>query len=135
MAGEYLKRPCLLVVDGSRVCLDACWGALGQDYDLVACNGGEAAFRMLETAGMDAVIVGRDMDGIGYLYAKGQGVHKEIPALKISWNMGPDEEELALFYGARGYLKAPFGTEDLREKIEILLGCPSSPTRKNQGKT
>jgi two-component system, chemotaxis family, chemotaxis protein CheY len=118
----------VLVVDDSKL-MQKMYEVMLRQYPLVyASDGYQALDRLREHADIDLVLLDinmPNMNGFELLSRlRSDGVHQDLPVIIISTE-GRDEDTVrGLQAGAVAYIKKPFHSEDILEKISQMQRVP-----------
>jgi two-component system chemotaxis response regulator CheY len=102
-----------------------------RQYPLVyALDGSQALERLREHADIDLVLLDINMpkmNGLEFLaQVRSDTVHKELAVIIISTEGREEDTQRGLEAGASAYIKKPFHSEDILEKIAQLEKGPSA---------
>ena len=114
----------VLVVDDSKLMLKM-YEVMLRQYPLVyASDGLQALDRLREHADIDLVLLDinmPNMNGFELLSRlRSDGVHQDLPVIIISTEGRDEDTERGLQAGAAAYIKKPFHSEDILEKISQI---------------
>ncbi|HJX29228.1 MAG TPA: response regulator [Thermoanaerobaculia bacterium] len=114
----------VLVVDDSKL-MHKMYEVMLRQYPLVyASDGRQALDRLQEHADIDLVLLDinmPNMNGLEFLaQIRSNGTHKELPVIIISTEGRDEDTQRGLEAGASAYIKKPFHSEDILEKISQL---------------
>ena len=97
--------------------------------EVTEASSGFEALRLLPRGPYDLVITDINMPDINGLelvqFMRNSELHKETPILLISTQASPRDSERGLALGANGFLKNPFGAEELLLAAAEQLGVAS----------
>ena len=118
----------VLVVDDSKLMLKM-YEVMLRQYPLVyASDGLQALDRLREHADIDLVLLDinmPNMNGFELLSRlRSDGVHQDLPVIIISTEGRDEDTERGLQAGAAAYIKKPFHSEDILEKISQIQRVP-----------
>jgi two-component system chemotaxis response regulator CheY len=114
----------VLVVDDSKL-MHRMYGVMLRQYALVyALDGYQALDRLREHADIDLVLLDinmPNMNGFELLSRlRSDGVHQNLPVIIISTEGQDKDTERGLEAGAVAYIKKPFHSEEILEKISQI---------------
>lgn len=114
----------VLVVDDSKL-MHKMYEVMLRQYSLVyALDGRQALERLQEHADIDLVLLDinmPNMNGLEFLaQVRADGVHKNLAVVIISTEGREEDTQRGLEAGASAYIKKPFHSEDILEKISRL---------------
>lgn len=94
-------------------------------YDLRLAGDGEEALRLAQERPPDLAVLDVAMPGLdGYELTRRLRSHpptRAVPVLLVTARARPEDEARGYAAGASGYVRKPFGTRELRERVEELL--------------
>jgi CheY-like chemotaxis protein len=101
---------------------------LDEDYEVKAVSNGDAAVAALAELRPDFVIADVHMPGAnGYeVCRRAKQLHPGVPVLLLVGTFEPFDEGQMRQVGADSYLKKPFDSQELLERVEALLGVPTA---------
>jgi len=116
----------VLVVDDSKL-MHKMYEVMLRQYPLVyASDGRQALERLQEHADIDLVLLDinmPNMNGLEFLaQIRSNGAHQSLPVIIISTEGRDEDTQRGLEAGATAYIKKPFHSEDILEKISQLQG-------------
>jgi len=119
-----------LVVDDSKL-MHKMYEVMLRQYPLVyALDGRQALDRLQEHADIDLVLLDinmPNMNGLEFLAEmRSNGAHKDLAVIIISTEGREEDTQRGLEAGASAYIKKPFHSEDILEKIAHLERGPSA---------
>jgi CheY-like chemotaxis protein len=122
--GESLQPRKVLVVDDSKL-MHKMYEVMLRQYPLVyASDGRQALDRLQEHADIDLVLLDinmPNMNGLEFLaQIRSNGAHKDLAVIIISTEGRDEDTQRGLEAGASAYIKKPFHSEDILEKISQL---------------
>ena len=114
----------VLVVDDSKL-MHKMYEVMLRQYPLVyAMDGRQALDRLQEHADIDLVLLDinmPNMNGLEFLaQIRNNGAHQDLPVIIISTEGRDEDTQRGLEAGATAYIKKPFHSEDILEKISQL---------------
>jgi two-component system, chemotaxis family, chemotaxis protein CheY len=114
----------VLVVDDSKL-MHKMYEVMLRQYALVyALDGRQALDRLEEHADIDLVLLDinmPNMNGLEFLaQIRNDGAHKDLAVIIISTEGREEDTQRGLEAGATAYIKKPFHSEDILEKISQL---------------
>lgn len=114
----------ILVVDDSKL-MHKMYEVMLRQYPLVyALDGRQALDRLQEHADIDLVLLDinmPNMNGLEFLaQVRGDGAHPDLAVIIISTEGREEDTQRGLEAGASAYIKKPFHSEDILEKISQL---------------
>jgi two-component system chemotaxis response regulator CheY len=114
----------VLVVDDSKL-MHKMYEVMLRQYPLVyALDGRQALDRLQEHADIDLVLLDinmPNMNGLEFLAeVRADGGHKDLAVIIISTEGREEDTQRGLEAGASAYIKKPFHSEDILEKISRL---------------
>jgi len=114
----------VLVVDDSKL-MHKMYEVMLRQYPLVyALDGRQALERLGENADVDLVLLDinmPNMNGLEFLaQIRSSGTHQSLPVIIISTEGREEDTARGLEAGATAYIKKPFHSEDILEKISQL---------------
>jgi two-component system, chemotaxis family, chemotaxis protein CheY len=114
----------VLVVDDSKL-MHKMYEVMLRQYPLVyASDGRQALDRLQEHADIDLVLLDinmPNMNGLEFLaQIRSNGAHQSLPVIIISTEGRDEDTQRGLEAGATAYIKKPFHSEDILEKISQL---------------
>jgi two-component system, chemotaxis family, chemotaxis protein CheY len=120
----------VLVVDDSKL-MHKMYEVMLRQYPLVyALDGRQALEQLQKHADIDLVLLDinmPNMNGLEFLAeVRSDGVHKDLPIIIISTEGREQDTQRGLEAGATAYIKKPFHTEEILEKIAQLEKGPSA---------
>ena len=120
----------VLVVDDSKL-MHKMYGLMLRQYPLVyAADGRQALDRLKEHADIDLVLLDinmPNMNGLEFLAEmRSDGAHADVAVIIISTEGREEDTQRGLEAGASAYIKKPFHTEDILEKIAQLEKGPTA---------
>ena len=120
----------VLVVDDSKL-MHKMYEVMLRQYPLVyALDGRQALDRLQEHADIDLVLLDinmPNMNGLEFLAEmRSNGAHKDLAVIIISTEGREEDTQRGLEAGASAYIKKPFHSEDILEKIAHLERGPSA---------
>jgi two-component system chemotaxis response regulator CheY len=120
----------VLVVDDSKL-MHKMYEVMLRQYALVyAMDGRQALERLRDHADIDLVLLDinmPNMNGLEFLAeVRSDGVHKDLPIIIISTEGREQDTQRGLEAGATAYIKKPFHTEEILDKIAQLEKGPSA---------
>ena len=116
----------VLVVDDSKL-MHKMYEVMLRQYPLVyASDGRQALERLQEHADIDLVLLDinmPNMNGLEFLaQIRSSGAHQSLPVIIISTEGRDEDTQRGIEAGATAYIKKPFHSEDILEKISQLQG-------------
>lgn len=120
----------VLVVDDSKL-MHKMYEVMLRQYPLVyALDGRQALERLQEHADIDLVLLDinmPNMNGLEFLaQVRNDGVHGDLAVIIISTEGREEDTQRGLEAGASAYIKKPFHSEDILEKISQLEKDPGA---------
>jgi len=120
----------VLVVDDSKL-MHKMYEVMLRQYPLVyALDGRQALDRLQEHEDIDLVLLDinmPNMNGLEFLaQIRSNGAHQELPVIIISTEGRDEDTQRGLEAGATAYIKKPFHSEDILEKIAQLQKGPTT---------
>ena len=120
----------VLVVDDSKL-MHKMYEVMLRQYALVyASDGRQALDRLAEHADIDLVLLDinmPNMNGLEFLAEmRSNGAHPDVAVIIISTEGREEDTQRGLEAGASAYIKKPFHTEDILEKIAQLEKGPTA---------
>ena len=120
----------ILVVDDSKL-MHKMYEVMLRQYPLVyALDGRQALDRLQEHADIDLVLLDinmPNMNGLEFLaQVRNDGGHRDLAVIIISTEGREEDTQRGLEAGASAYIKKPFHSEDILEKISQLEKGPSA---------
>lgn len=114
----------VLVVDDSKL-MHKMYEVMLRQYPLVyASDGRQALDRLREHADIDLVLLDinmPNMNGLEFLaQIRSGGTHQSLPVIIISTEGRDEDTQRGIEAGATAYIKKPFHSEDILEKIAQL---------------
>ncbi len=114
----------VLVVDDSKL-MHKMYEVMLRQYPLVyASDGRQALDRLQEHADIDLVLLDinmPNMNGLEFLEAiRASGEHQDLRVIIISTEGRDEDTQRGMEAGASAYIKKPFHSEEILEKISLL---------------
>ena len=102
---------------------------MDEDYEVTAVSNGDEAIDALGREAPDIVLADVHMPGAnGYeVCRRAKELHPHVPVLLLVGTFEPFDEAKAREAGADSYLKKPFDSQDLLERVGELVGPATSP--------
>lgn len=102
---------------------------LDEDYEVKAVSNGDEAIAALQQANPDFVIADVHMPGAnGYeVCRRSKELRPDIPVLLLVGTFEPFDEGQSRTVGADSFLKKPFDSQELLQRVEELLAARSEP--------
>ena len=112
-----------VVDDESTVCRALKRLLRSAGYDVITCESGAELFRSLDSRMPDCAVIDIQMAAMdGYeVLAQLQKRESRFPAILMTAYEAEDDEQRARQYGAAGFLRKPFGANQLIDMIEAAL--------------
>lgn len=112
-------RKCILVVDDDDMNLKRTKVILDKHYDLLMAKSGEEALDILEVEDIDLVLLDIEMPGMSgietFKCMKEEMIN--VPVIFLTASGYEDDVMAAITLGAVNYLKKPFRSKELLERI------------------
>lgn len=124
-----MKRRILLADDSVTIQKVIELTFLDEDYEVKAVSNGDAAIAALAEVRPDFVIADVHMPGAnGYeVCRRAKQTHPGVPVLLLVGTFEPFDEGQMRQVGADSFLKKPFDSQELLERVESLLGQGAAP--------
>ncbi len=102
---------------------------MDEDYEVTAVSNGDEAIGALGREAPDIVLADVHMPGAnGYeVCRRAKELHPHVPVLLLVGTFEPFDEAKAREAGADSYLKKPFDSQDLLERVGELVGPAANP--------
>lgn len=102
---------------------------MDEDYEVTAVSNGDEAIGALGREAPDIVLADVHMPGAnGYeVCRRAKELHPHVPVLLLVGTFEPFDEAKAREAGADSYLKKPFDSQELLERVGELVGPAASP--------
>ena len=102
---------------------------MDEDYDVKAVSNGDEALAALPDLKPDVVIADVHMPGAnGYeVCRRSKEVRPEVPVLLLVGTFEPFDEAQSRAVGADSFLKKPFDSQELLQRVEELLAAKAAP--------
>ena len=102
---------------------------MDEDYEVTAVSNGDEAIAALGHEAPDIVLADVHMPGAnGYeVCRRAKELHPHVPVLLLVGTFEPFDEAKAREAGADSYLKKPFDSQDLLERVGELVGPAANP--------
>jgi CheY-like chemotaxis protein len=124
-----MKRRILLADDSVTIQKVIELTFMDEDYEVRAVSNGDEALALLPEANPDFVIADVHMPGAnGYeVCRRSKQLRPEIPVLLLVGTFEPFDEAQARSAGADSFLKKPFDSQELLQRVEELLSSRAAP--------
>jgi len=124
-----MKRRILLADDSVTIQKVIELTFMDEDYEVRAVSNGDEALAILPEANPDFVIADVHMPGAnGYeVCRRSKELRPEIPVLLLVGTFEPFDEGQARAAGADSFLKKPFDSQELLQRVEELLAAKAAP--------
>ena len=124
------NRKRLLIVDDDGDALDSLKLLLETTYDVCICLSGAQALEEVNRGFLpDAVLLDLRMPGMDGIELSREIARLGVKAPVLVISADPEAEQKARAIGATEVLVKPFTYEQLKAKLERVLGGPGAPTR------
>src|SRR5262245_55442808 len=124
-----MKRRILLADDSVTIQKVIELTFMDEDYEVRAVSNGDEAVALLTEVNPDFVIADVHMPGAnGYdVCRRSKELRPEIPVLLLVGTFEPFDEAQARSAGADSFLKKPFDSQELLQRVEELLAAHAAP--------
>lgn len=124
-----MKRRILLADDSVTIQKVIELTFLDEDYDVRAVSNGDEAISALAEVSPDFVIADVHMPGAnGYeVCRRAKQIRQDLPVLLLVGTFEPFDEAQARNVGADSFLKKPFDSQELLQRVEELLASKAAP--------
>jgi CheY-like chemotaxis protein len=124
-----MKRRILLADDSVTIQKVIELTFMDEDFEVRAVSNGDEALALLPEVNPDFVIADVHMPGAnGYeVCRRAKQLRPEMPVLLLVGTFEPFDEEQARAAGADSFLKKPFDSQELLQRVEELLGSQAAP--------
>ncbi len=119
-------KPCLLIVDQSKIMRRALIKVLGREYDLIEASDAEQAWSELQSGRVQAVLMGLDLNDL-----RGYGLLERIRDARLATlrhtpvavvaDDSREERERAEHFGASAFVAKPFDADHLKALTRTLV--------------